>query len=259
LRATERFPTIPGVQKKPDDGGLRNTIYDQQTRSGRRLTKGRQWLYKIAAPIVLGLLRFVVGWCKVERVLGAEHIGAALARAPSFIPVYWHQHQLFCAKYLFDQRAAGVKLGVLISPSVDGEFGALIVRLLGGEVIRGSSSHTGARALRDFYQALVHEGISPVIAPDGPRGPAWKFKPGALLLAQLSQRPIVPLCYCASRAWKISWDGFIIPKFGARIVIAVGEPVYVAKGLDAAGLERLQADMEQRLTLLFETAKAALH
>jgi lysophospholipid acyltransferase (LPLAT)-like uncharacterized protein len=246
------------VQQKRDDGSLRNTIYDQQTRSGRRLTKGRRWLYKIAAPIALALMRFVVGWCRVVRILGAEHIGAALARSPSFIPVYWHQHQLFCAKYLFDQRAAGLKLGVLISPSVDGEFGALIVRRLGGEVIRGSSTHTGARALRDFYQALVHEGISPVIAPDGPRGPPWKFKSGALLLAQLSQRPIVPLCYCASRAWKVGWDRFVIPKLGARVVIAVGEPVYVAKGLDAAALERLQADMEQRLRLLFESAKAAL-
>jgi lysophospholipid acyltransferase (LPLAT)-like uncharacterized protein len=246
------------VQKKREDGGLRNTIYDQQTRSGRRLTRGRRWLYKIAAPIVLALMRLVVGWCKVARILGAEHISAALARSPSFIPVYWHQHQLFCAKYLFEQRAAGVKLGVLISPSVDGEFGAMIVRSLGGEVIRGSSTHTGARALRDFYQALVHDGISPVIAPDGPRGPPWKFKPGALLLAQLSQRPIVPLSYFASHAWRIGWDRFVIPKIGARIVIAIGEPVHVAKGLDAAGLERLQADMEQRLGLLFESAKAAL-
>jgi lysophospholipid acyltransferase (LPLAT)-like uncharacterized protein len=215
-------------------------------------------LYKIAAPIVLALLRAVVGWCRVVRIMGAEHITAALAHSPSFIPVYWHQHQLFCAKYLFDQRDAGVKLGVLISPSVDGEFGAIIVRKLGGEVIRGSSTHTGARALRDFYQALVHEGISPVIAPDGPRGPPWKFKPGALLLAQLSQRPIVPLSYFASRAWKVGWDRFVIPRIGARIVIAVGEPVYVPKGLDAASLERLQADMEQKLGLLFESAKAAL-
>ena len=192
------------------------------------------------------------------RVVGGEHITATLARSPSFIPVYWHQHQLFCAKYLFELRDAGVKIGVLISPSVDGEFGAIIVRSLGGEVIRGSSTHTGARALRDFYQALVHEGISPVIAPDGPRGPPWKFKPGALLLAQLSQRPIVPLSYFATRAWKISWDRFVIPKIGSRIVIAVGEPIYVAKGLDAAALERLQADMEQRLTRLFETARSAI-
>jgi hypothetical protein len=258
LRGTERFPTIRAVQKKREDGGLRNTIYDHQTRSGRRLTKGRLWLYGMAAPLALGLMRLVWGWCRKVQVIGVEHIGAALAGAPSFIPVYWHQHQLFCAKFLFEQRSAGLKLGVLISPSVDGEFGAIIVRALGGEVIRGSSTHTGARALRDFYQALVHEGISPVIAPDGPRGPPWKFKPGALLLAQLSQRPVVPLSYCASRAWKISWDRFVIPKIGARIVVAVGEPVYVAKGLDAAALERLQADMERRLLALFEAAKAAL-
>lgn len=257
MRGTGRFPTIPAVQKKRQDGGLRNTIYDQQTRSGRRLTKGRLWLYKIAAPVALALMRTVICWCKSVRIVGGEHIDAALARAPSFIPVYWHQHQLFCAKYLFEQRDAGVKLGVLISPSVDGEFGAIIVRKLGGEVIRGSSSHTGARALRDFYQALVRDGISPVIAPDGPRGPPWKFKPGALLLAQLSQRPIVPLCYYASRAWKISWDRFVIPKIGARVVIAVGAPVYVPKGLDAPALERLQEKMELTLSALFESAKAA--
>jgi lysophospholipid acyltransferase (LPLAT)-like uncharacterized protein len=259
LRRTERFPTIAVVDNKREEGGLRNTIYDQQTRSGRRLTRRRLWLYRIAAPIAIALMRFVIGWCRSVRIIGAENITASLARAPSFIPVYWHQHQLFCAKYLFDQRAAGVKLGVLISPSVDGEFGALMVRRLGGEVIRGSSSHTGARALRDFYQALVHEGISPVIAPDGPRGPPWKFKPGALLLAQLSQRPIVPLTYCASRAWKVSWDRFVIPKLAARVVIAIGEPVYVAKGMDAAALERLQADMEHRMNALFQAARAELN
>jgi lysophospholipid acyltransferase (LPLAT)-like uncharacterized protein len=249
---------MAGVHKKREESGLRNTIYEQQTRSGRRLTAGRLMLYKFAAPVAVVLMRAAIGWCRAPRIIGAEHITAALARAPSFIPVYWHQHQLFCAKYLFDQRGAGVKLGVLISPSVDGEFGAIIVRSLGGEVIRGSSSHTGARALRDFYQALVHDGISPVIAPDGPRGPPWRFKPGALLLAQLSQRPIIPLTYAASRAWKISWDHFVIPKLGARVVIAVGEPVYVPKGVDAAALERLQGDMEQRLMALFETAKSAL-
>jgi lysophospholipid acyltransferase (LPLAT)-like uncharacterized protein len=134
----------------------------------------------------------------------------------------------------------------------------MIVRNLGGEVIRGSSTHTGARALRDYYQALAHEGVSPAITPDGPRGPPWKFKPGAVLLAQLSGRPMIPLSYAASRAWKIKWDRFVIPWPLARIAIAVGEPVYVAKGLDAAGLARLQSEMEGRLRTLFEEAESAL-
>ena len=248
---------MSAVEENPG-GGLRNTIYEQQTRSGRRLTRARLFLYKILVPVGVSLLRLVWRWSRVVQVIGAEHIAAALERAPSFIPVYWHQHTLLCVKLLLEQREAGLKLGFLISPSVDGEIGAMIVRKLGGEVIRGSSSHTGARALRDYYQALAHEGVSPAITPDGPRGPPWKFKPGAVLLAQLSGRPMVPLSYAASSAWKIKWDRFVIPRPLSRIVIVVGEPVYVPKGLDAAGLERLQQDMEQRLRAAFEEAFAAL-
>jgi lysophospholipid acyltransferase (LPLAT)-like uncharacterized protein len=248
---------MPAVEENPG-GGLRNTIYEHQTRSGRRLTRGRLLLYKILVPVGLSLVRVVWLWSRVIRVIGAEHMAAALSRAPSFIPVYWHQHQLFCVKQLLEQRSAGLKLGFLISPSVDGEIGAMIVRNLGGVVIRGSSTHTGARALRDYYQALAHEGVSPAITPDGPRGPPWKFKPGAVLLAQLSGRPMVPVSYAASRAWKIKWDRFVIPVPLSRIVIAVGEPVYVPKGLDAAGLTRVQSDMERRLHTLFQKASAAL-
>jgi hypothetical protein len=237
------------VGKKPA-GGLRNTLYDQQTRSGRRLSRGRLLLYKLTVPIAFGLGRLVWSWTRVVRVVGAEHIEAALARAPSFVPVYWHQHQLFCIKQLSEMRSAGVKLGFLISPSVDGEFAAMMVDRLGGEVIRGSSSHTGARALRDYYQALAHDGISPAITPDGPRGPPWKFKPGAILLAQMSQRPIIPMTYAASRAWSIQWDRFVIPKPFARVAIVVGSPVYVGKGLDAQGLAALQLEMEQNLQKL---------
>jgi len=245
------------VEEKPG-GGLRNTIYDQQTRSGRRLTRARLLLYKILVPLGASLVRLVWRWSRVVRVIGAEHIAAALGSAPSFIPVYWHQHQLFCIKQLLEQRSAGLKLGFLISPSVDGELGAMLVRHVGAEVIRGSSTHTGARALRDYYQALARDGVSPAITPDGPRGPPWKFKPGAVLLAQLSGRPMIPLSYAASSAWKIKWDRFIIPRPLSRVVIAVGEPVYVPKGLDAPGLERLQLDMERRLQALYQEADRAL-
>ena len=243
---------------KKQTGGLRNTLYDQQTRSGRRLSRGRLLLYRLAVPLAFGLGRLVWRWTRVVRVVGAEHIGAALALAPSFIPVYWHQHQLFCIKQLSEMRAQGVKLGFLISPSVDGEFAAMMVQRLGGEVIRGSSSHTGARALRDYYQALAHDGISPAITPDGPHGPPWKFKPGAILLAQMSQRPIIPLAYAASRAWAILWDHFVIPKPFARVAIVVGPAVYVGKGLNAEGLATLQLDMERNLENLYREARSLI-
>jgi len=245
------------VPRKPG-GPLRNTIYEYQTRSARSLSAGRRFGYWLAVPVGLALIRLVWRSSRVVSVVGIGHITDSLARAPSFIPVYWHQHQLFCIRQLLSMRAAGVKVGFLISPSVDGELGAMMVRRLGGEVIRGSSSHTGARALRDYYQALAHDGVSPAITPDGPKGPPWKFKPGAVLLAQMSQRPIVPMAYAASRAWKIKWDRFVIPKPFSRIAVAVGEPVYIPKGLDAAGLLKHQSDMEGRLKALYLEAKLAL-
>jgi lysophospholipid acyltransferase (LPLAT)-like uncharacterized protein len=241
-----------------DDRRLRNTLYRTTTRSGRRMTPARRLLYAIAVPVGVGLIRMWWRLCRVVRVEGIQHLEEALARAPSLVPCYWHQHQLYCGKFLVEQRSRGLAPGWLISPSVDGELGAMVVRRFGGAVIRGSSTHTGARALRDYYHALVRDNVSPVITPDGPRGPRFKFKPGALLLAQMSGRPILPMSYAASRAWLIKWDRFVIPVPFARIAIAIGAPCYVPRVTDAASLERLQRQMEEELKRLYGIARAAL-
>jgi lysophospholipid acyltransferase (LPLAT)-like uncharacterized protein len=241
-----------------DGGGLRNTVYRTTTRSGRRMTPARRILYAIAVPLAIGLIRTWWRLCRVVRIEGLEHLEEALGRAPSLVPCYWHQHQLYCGKLLVEQRARGLTPGWLISPSVDGELGAMMVRRFGAAVIRGSSTHTGARALRDYYQALVRDNISPVITPDGPRGPRFKFKPGALLLAQMSGRPILPMSYAASHAWLIKWDRFVIPMPFSRIAIAIGAPCYVPRVTDAAALGQLQGRMEEELRRLFAVAREAL-
>ncbi len=239
-------------------GELRNTLYKTLTRSGRRMTRARRALYAVAVPLGLVTIRFWWLTCRIRHIEGDEHLTAALAKAPSLVPCYWHQHQLFCARYLLERRSRGLMPGWLISPSVDGELGAMMVKRVGAKAIRGSSSHTGARALRDYYLALVKENISPVVTPDGPKGPRFKFKPGAILLAQMSGRPMLPMAYAASRAWLIQWDRFVIPVPFARISIAIGEPRYVARVLDAAGVEALQQEMELTLRRLYEQASAAL-
>jgi lysophospholipid acyltransferase (LPLAT)-like uncharacterized protein len=240
------------------DGGLRNTVYRRLTRSGRRMTAARRLLYALAVPLGLGIVRLWWATCRIVTVEGVEHLQAALCKAPSLVPCFWHQHQAFCAKYLLAQRVHGLTVGWLISPSVDGEIGAMLVRRVGGRVIRGSSTHTGARALRDYYRALVQEDVSPVITPDGPRGPRFKFKPGAILLAQMSGRPMLPLAYAASRAWLVKWDKFVIPWPFARIAIAIGPPRYVPRVVDAPQIVRLQGEMEAELKRLYELARGAL-
>ena len=134
----------------------------------------------------------------------------------------------------------------------------MIMRRLGGHVIRGSSTRTGALAMKEYFQALMREQVSPVLNPDGPRGPRFRCKPGAVMLAQMSGREIVPLAYAASRAWLVHWDKFVLPWPGARIAIAIGAPLTVPRGAGAAGLEAIQHDLERRLHETYRAAKAAL-
>jgi hypothetical protein len=84
--------TEPGPEE-----GLRNTLYKTATRSSRRMTASRRLLYQLAVPLGLAIIRGWVWSCRLVRVIGAEHLDAALSGAPSLIPCFWHQHQVFCS------------------------------------------------------------------------------------------------------------------------------------------------------------------
>jgi lysophospholipid acyltransferase (LPLAT)-like uncharacterized protein len=238
---------------------LRNTLYRRVTRGNRRLTSGRLLLYRVAVVVAWSLVRFFWATCRVQRTLGLERARAAVRESRSVIPVYWHQHMLFGVRALLDLRDEGLKLGFLISPSVDGTAPAMLVGKVGGHVIRGSSTHTGARALRDYYETIVKQEISPALTPDGPKGPLHEFKPGAVMLAQLTGKPILPVSVAASRAFRFpTWDRFELPLPFSRVVIAYGEPVKMPRGVDAESLARLQGEMAGRLQALQQEARAAL-
>jgi lysophospholipid acyltransferase (LPLAT)-like uncharacterized protein len=244
----------------PREGGLRNSLYRQVTLSGRRMSPGRRLLYRLATPLLVGLVR--LGWrsCRIVQVSGVEHLDAVLSRHPSFLPVYWHQHHLFCAQYLLaQQQVRKLRTGFLISPSLDGELGAMVMRRLGGHVIRGSSTHTGALAMKEYFQALMREQVSPVLNPDGPRGPRFRCKPGAVLLAQMSGRELLPMAYAASHASLVHWDKFVLPWPLARIAIAIGPPLAVPRGTTAEQLAVIQKQLETSLHEAFRTARRALN
>jgi lysophospholipid acyltransferase (LPLAT)-like uncharacterized protein len=232
--------------------------YASAGRSRRRLTRTRRLLHRVAAALALLLVRLWWWSCRV-RVIDGARLDAAIAAHGAVIPVYWHQHQLFAVKPLIERIPRGLKLGFLISPSVDGEIGVRLVAKIGAEAIRGSSSHTGAKALRDYYVAMTRHGLSPIISPDGPRGPRHEFKPGAIWLSQLSGRPIVPISYAAARAYLFrTWDRFVLPWPWTRVVIAIGEPRVVPKGLDPATVEQWQRELAAALRALHARADGEL-
>lgn len=130
----------------------------------------------------------------------------------------WHGEML---PLLYHHRNQGI--AVMISEHRDGEIIARIAEAMGFRTVRGSTFNGAARALIGACRE-IEEGHDVAITPDGPRGPAKSFAPGALAIAQRSGAPLVPVAVDARSAWRLkTWDGFMIPKPFAKVRIAYGE------------------------------------
>lgn len=169
-----------------------------------------------------------------------EGLRACRAAGRPVILALWHGQMLVP---LWAHRGQGV--AILISEHRDGEIIARIGEALGHRTVRGSTSRGAGRALVGLTRALT-EGRDIAVTPDGPRGPAETFAPGALIAAQRANAPIVAIGVHAPRAWRLrSWDRFIIPKPFSRVYLAYSAPTHVEAESPRAAAE--QADRFQRL------------
>jgi lysophospholipid acyltransferase (LPLAT)-like uncharacterized protein len=135
----------------------------------------------------------------------------------SGILVLWHEHMLPCLA-AFQKR----NMRVLISASRDGEFGARAAERLGYRTVRGSTSRSGAAALRALAGALQREGGWVAIVADGPRGPRREAKPGAAWLARRTGLPVFgATADCPIGFTLNSWDRCRIPLPFSRVRLRV--------------------------------------
>ena len=179
------------------------------------------------------------------RVLHREPVDALRAARAPLVFAFWHGQML---PLLFQHRDEGV--AILISSHRDGELIARTAQRFHFRTVRGSTSRGGGRALLGLVRELERGG-EVAVTPDGPRGPAERFAPGALVAAQRANAHIVPVAAVADRAWRLkSWDRFLVPKPFARVTVAYGPPKRVAAttareaGDEAARFEALLADAE---------------
>ncbi|MDC0434530.1 lysophospholipid acyltransferase family protein [bacterium] len=219
----------------------------------------RQLAKHLLPPLVWGLIRLLWKTCRIESVIGQEHLHDLLASGEPFVPCYWHQQQIFCIRHLFDtaQAYSALNLGYLISPSSDGDIATTMFGDQGVHIIRGSATRGGAQALREIYLAIRQQKISPIVTPDGPTGPIFQCKPGVAMLAQLSGAPLVPMAYAGNRVWQLkSWDSFLVPVPFSRIVIGIGPPLKVDKRMAEENFKAACEQMNDRLDELATSCKA---
>ena len=179
------------------------------------------WRLRLALLFGRGFLN-LLGRTWRFRILNGEALRDLRSARRGFIFSLWHGHLL---PLLWYHRHQGVV--VLISEHRDGELVARAASSLGFGLIRGSTTRGAGRALISLVRVL-QSGGEVAITPDGPRGPAAKFAPGALVAAQRSDSFILPVVAVADRAWRLkSWDRFLIPKPFARVTIGYGNPAKV--------------------------------
>jgi hypothetical protein len=184
---------------------------------------GYPWWLPPTARLGAGLVRL---WGRTWRQVTVRDGGPA---DTPVIYVFWHAGLLALT---FTHRDRGS--AVLISRHADGELIARTIEHLGFVTARGSSTRGGGRGLLELVSRAA-EGREIGITPDGPRGPARRFKPGAILLAGRTGLPIVPIGVAARREKRLrSWDGFRVPAPFTRIAFVYGSPQRVPAGAGEA-------------------------
>ena len=94
----------------------------------------------------------------------------------------------------------------------------------------------------------MQRGHPAVFTADGPRGPIYKVKPGAIKLAQVTGYAIGIFYAHPEKAWILrSWDRFLIPKPFSRVAISWGRNVHVPQSDDTAMMEVKRLEVEEAL------------
>ena len=196
-----------------------------------------------AADLAFFLLIKVIGRTIRWQVEGWENWEAATREARVPIYTFWH-NRVFLATYFWQKR----RIVVMTSQSFDGEYIARFIQRFGYGAARGSSTRGAVGAIIEMAR-LMRAGSPTAFTIDGPKGPRYVAKMGAVLLAKKTGQPILPFTITARRFWeaKRSWDGFQVPFPFSRARVDIAPPIYVSAEINDEELETKRNDLQASL------------
>jgi lysophospholipid acyltransferase (LPLAT)-like uncharacterized protein len=189
--------------------------------------------------------------CKSIKIIkiNDEHIKKLEQQNKNYILAFWHGTMLI-PWYLHSNR----NCAALVSRSKDGDLLTKILENWDYKVVRGSSSKGGEDALKIMVDQ-AKDNYSVAITPDGPRGPAYKIKPGAVVTSKKSKVPLVLAGIGFSKKKKLnSWDRFEVPYLFSKAKIIYSDPVYVDDTLTFDETSAMIQECESKLNKLQEQA-----
>ena len=196
-----------------------------------------------AADLAFFLLIKVIGRTIRWQVEGWENWEAATRETRVPIYTFWH-NRVFLSTYFWQKR----RIVVMTSQSFDGEYIARFIQRFGYGAARGSSTRGAVGAIIEMTR-LMRAGSPTAFTIDGPKGPRYVAKMGAVLLAKKTGQPILPFTITAQRFWeaKRSWDGFQVPLPFSRARVDIAPPIYVSADINDEELEAKRNELQAAL------------
>jgi len=194
------------------------------------------------ADLLFYLIIRVFGSTIRWEVRGYEHLQSIHERGLRAIFTFWHSC-IFPATWFWRKRG----IVVMSSRSRDGEYIARFIQRFGYGAARGSSSRGAGRALAEMVECMEN-GIDVAFTIDGPRGPVYVAKDGAVILARHTGHAILPFHVTMKRYIEApSWDRLQIPLPFTRAVMIIAEPLFVARDGQEGETQGKQALLQSTL------------
>jgi len=196
-----------------------------------------------SADLVFFILINLIGRTVRFEIEGWDNWEAAAREGKIPIYTFWH-NRVFLATYFWRRR----RIVVMTSRSFDGEYIARFIQRFGYGAARGSSTRGATGAIVEMVR-LMRAGCPTAFTIDGPKGPRYVAKMGAVLLAKKTGNPILPFAITARKFWeaKKSWDGFQTPKPFTRARVYIAPPIYVPPDADEEQLKAKRDELQSAL------------
>ncbi len=196
-----------------------------------------------AADLAFFFLIKMIGSTVRWQVEGWENWKAATGDRRIPIYTFWH-NRVFLSTYFWRRR----RIVVMTSQSFDGEYIARFIQRFGYGAARGSSTRGAVGAVIEMTR-LMRAGCPTAFTIDGPKGPRYVAKMGAVLLAKKTGQPILPFTITANRFWeaKKSWDGFQVPYPFSRAQVTIAPPIFVPADADETTLNAKRDELQATL------------
>lgn len=205
----------------------------------------------IIAWLVYGVIRLIGPTLRTE-IIGIHNAIQIRSSGEPGIGAFWHRC-IFPAAWIWRNRG----IVILNTVNFDGQWTRRVIERLGFGTAQGSSTRgaiEGLTAMAAHLEAGRHVGFT----IDGPRGPRYVAKPGAVILARRTGKPISTFHIAVEKGhtFKKAWDLFRLPYPYSRTVMFVAKPIYVPVDADGEILKTKQAEVQAALERVRDAAES---